>query len=199
AMAKPLLFLGLILMGVLKIQAQDSFPTVFPVSSLGKFPRHPDFQSDQFQGKWYTIAWAQNFEYVEKSRKIILLSTIYKLNHDHSYSVTTEWLSKPQCDYKTITIFPINHSGLFNMTTLPAYAGLYNFTLKVLETDYNEYAFVIRRVDILNSIYFQHILYGRIKELSPELKQHYRIVTRSLGLTDDDIIFADPSGKQHPE
>lgn len=41
-----------------------------------------------------------------------------------------------------------------------AYAGLYNFTLKVLETDYNEYAFVIRRVDILNSIYFQHILYG---------------------------------------
>nr|XP_005004179.1 neutrophil gelatinase-associated lipocalin-like [Cavia porcellus] len=151
-MAKPLLFLGLILMGALKIQAQESVPTVTPKSPLRKFPLHPDFQYDK--GKWYTIGWAQNTLQSQISSEIALRSTIYKLNNDHSYNIISAWLNKQQCVYKIEMMFPTNLSGLFSLENTP----------------------------------------GRTKELSLELKQHYHNVTRSLGLTDDNIIYMDPRG-----
>nr|XP_005004180.1 neutrophil gelatinase-associated lipocalin-like [Cavia porcellus] len=187
-----LLCVALILTLALKIQAKDSASASIPNPPLRKFPLHPDFQYNQFQGKWYAVGSAQNRVSNKGQREVFLQSTIFKLNKDHSYNVISKWFSKQQCVYKIGMIFPTNQSGLFSLENIARYGELYNFTLRVLETDYNQFAMVVRKIVIYDTVYFEHILYGRTKELSPELKQHYHNVSSSLGLTDDHITFTDP-------
>lgn len=42
------------------------------------------------------------------------------------------------------------------------YGALHNFTVRVLETDYNQFAMLVKKLAILDSVYFEHILYGGI-------------------------------------
>ncbi|XP_010624678.1 neutrophil gelatinase-associated lipocalin-like, partial [Fukomys damarensis] len=85
------LCLGLALLGALNIQAQDSISAIIPSPPLSKILLQPDLQYDQFQGKWYVIAWAQNTAWNESLSRAALYSVTYRLNSNNSYSVTSDW------------------------------------------------------------------------------------------------------------
>ncbi|XP_012372435.1 neutrophil gelatinase-associated lipocalin-like [Octodon degus] len=194
-MALCLLCLGLILLGALKMQAEKSLPTSTPTPPLSKFPQKPDFLYEQFQGKWYCIGVAQNTHFNESQNEPVLQNTIYELNDDHSYNVTADWVRDGKCERDNGIILPTDKPGLFSLQNVTRYGGVQNFTVRVLETDYKQFAMVYLERIVHNMVFFKHVLYGRKKELSPEMKEHYRTVAKSLGVPDRYVTFTDQHGQ----
>ncbi|KAM6183682.1 neutrophil gelatinase-associated lipocalin-like [Erethizon dorsatum] len=75
------------------------------------------------------------------------------------------------------------------------YHGLQSYTMRVAATDYNKFALVYFKMIFKNNVSFEATLYGRTKELSPELKERFIKFAKSLGFTEDNVIFTDPIGK----
>ncbi|XP_005881477.2 PREDICTED: neutrophil gelatinase-associated lipocalin-like [Myotis brandtii] len=90
-MPRGLLWLGLTLLGALQTQARDSTPNLIPAPPLSKVPLQPNFQDDQFQGKWYVVGLAGNV--ISKGDKEFkMYTTNYELKEDRSYNVTSTLL-----------------------------------------------------------------------------------------------------------
>ncbi|XP_013364855.1 PREDICTED: neutrophil gelatinase-associated lipocalin-like [Chinchilla lanigera] len=191
-MALGLLCLGLTLMGTLKIQIQDFNLAVIPSPPLSKIPLQPDFQEKQFQGKWYTIGWAQNTNWNHRLSQLLKFSSNYKLKDDHSYNVSSTWFSNHVCDHRSDTILPSGQPGQFTLDNLPSYNGLQNYTMRVVSTDYNQFAMVFYKLVFNNIECFELMLYGRTMGLSPEQEDLFFNFAKSLGLPDDYISFIEP-------
>ncbi|XP_004849664.2 neutrophil gelatinase-associated lipocalin-like [Heterocephalus glaber] len=188
-MALGLLWLGLILLGALQTQAQDIPSFWIPVPPLSQIPLQPDFQDDRFQGHWYPIGWAQNTIWNESLSQGLKLNSTYELKDDHSYNVNATWFSDKGCYHKSSTIVPSEQPGQFTLGNLAGFEGLQHYTMRVVATDYNQFAMVFYKLIFNNTEYFELILYGRAKELSPEVEDHFFNFARSLGLSDDYIFF----------
>ncbi|KFO38203.1 Neutrophil gelatinase-associated lipocalin [Fukomys damarensis] len=193
------LCLGLALLGALNIQAQDSISAIIPSPPLSKILLQPDLQYDQFQGKWYIIAWAQNTAWNESLSRAALYSVTYRLNSNNSYSVTSDWFSPTGCVHMSNPIVPSDQPSQFTLENITSFEGLQNFTMTVVETDYNQFSIVSFNMTLKNRVYFEMILYGRTKKLIPKVKDHYHKLAKSLDIPDCHIIFTDPLGKDHLE
>ncbi|KAM6183687.1 neutrophil gelatinase-associated lipocalin-like [Erethizon dorsatum] len=159
-MALGLLCLGLTLLGILQIRAQEPPPALPLNPPLYKIPLQPDFQDDQFQGKWYIIAVADNAMRFENLTLLYMYSMTFQLKDDHSYGVTYTIFSEEYCQLWITAFVP---------TVLPG-----QFTLQNMKR--------------------------RAKELDPELKESFLDFSKSLGLTEEDIVFTDPIDmEQQPE
>lgn len=193
-MALGLLCLGLTLLGALQSQAQDPSPTLNPGPPLSKVPLQPDFQDDQFQGTWYVIGVAGNAYQKEKDQSNMYTDT-YELKDDHSYYVTVRLLRGQSCDRWARTFVPSDQPGQFTLGDMPRYRGIQSYIVRVTATNYNQFAIVFFKKTVKEKVYFKTTLYGRSKELSPELKRRFTDFAKSLGLTDDNIIFYEPIEK----
>ncbi|XP_077624424.1 neutrophil gelatinase-associated lipocalin-like isoform X2 [Crocuta crocuta] len=192
-MAQCLLWLGLALWGALHTQAQDSTPNLIPAPPLLRVPLQPDFQDDQFQGKWYVLGVAGNAFNRETHSQLKMYATTYKLNEDGSYNVTSTLLRNQRCDHWIRTFVPSFQPGQFNLGNIKRYPGIQSYTARVVTTDYNKVAMVFFKKVYKNQEFFKITLYGRTKELSPELKENFIGFAKSLGLTDEHIVFPVPN------
>lgn len=91
-MALSLLWLGLTLLGALQTQAQGTIPSWIPAPPLSKVPLQPNFQADQFQGKWYVVGLAGNAVKKEEQGRFKMYTTTYELKEDGSYNVISTLL-----------------------------------------------------------------------------------------------------------
>ncbi|KFO21846.1 Neutrophil gelatinase-associated lipocalin [Fukomys damarensis] len=73
------------------------------------------------------------------------------------------------------------------------YKGLQNFTVKVVETDYNQYAVVFYEAIVGNKLYMECLLYGR-KKLSSDVMRNFFTLAKSLGFRHEYIDFTIPVG-----
>ena len=186
-MALGLLCLGLALLGTLQIQA------LVPKPPLNKIPLQPDFQHDQFQGKWYVIGAAGNA--FHKGKDDIMYTDTYELQEDHSYNVTATLFRNKVCDHWIRTFVPSDQPGQFSLGNRQRYSEIQSYIVRVTATDYNQFAIVFFKKILKKEVYFKTILYGRTKELSLELRQRFVNFAKSLGLNDDNIIFLKPTEK----
>ncbi|KAK2508570.1 hypothetical protein MC885_007005 [Smutsia gigantea] len=187
-----LLWLGLALLGALQTLAQDSTPNLIPAPPLLRVPLQPDFQDDQFQGKWYVIGLAGNAIKKEEQGLFKMYTTTYELKEDHSYNVTSTLLRDQRCDHWIRTFVPSFQPGQFNLDNIQRFPGIQSYTVRVAATDYTQFAMVFFKKVYKTLEYFKTTLYGRTKELTPELKERFVRFAKSLGLTDDYIIFPVP-------
>ncbi|XP_063113378.1 neutrophil gelatinase-associated lipocalin-like [Cavia porcellus] len=102
-----------ILLGPTKIQAQDSLPTITPRSSLSMFPRQPDFQYKELQGKWYVLTSAEAPVFNETDPEGAWQSMTLELNDDNSYNVTIVWYSNSTCLNHYDVALPTGKPGVF--------------------------------------------------------------------------------------
>ncbi|XP_008052369.1 neutrophil gelatinase-associated lipocalin [Carlito syrichta] len=191
-MALGLLWLGLTLLGVLEIQAQDSTPDLIAAPHLRKVPLQPNFQEDQFQGKWYVVGLAGNAIRKEDQGQLTMYATTYELKEDHSYNVTSTLLRNGSCTHWIRTFVRSTRPGQFELGSIKRYPGVQNYRVRVMATDYNQYAMVFFKKTFKKKNYFKITLYGRTKELSLELKENFTRLAKSLGLSDDHIVFSVP-------
>ncbi|XP_013008721.1 neutrophil gelatinase-associated lipocalin-like [Cavia porcellus] len=193
-MAVGLLLLGFILLGTLKTQAQDFWPTWLPSLHLRKVPVQPDFQADQFQGKWYTIATTDSRIQNGSEKQINMSSIIYKLEHDHSFISSSFLLRDQVCEQFIRTFVPSIRHGQFKLANMKRYHGVQSYTMTVAATNYNEFAVVYINQMVRSRVDFRMDLYGRSKELSPTVNEDFVILAKYLGLMDDNIVFTTPLG-----
>ncbi|XP_059514135.1 neutrophil gelatinase-associated lipocalin-like [Myotis daubentonii] len=193
-MPRGLLWLGLTLLGALQTQAQDSTPNLIPAPPLSRVPLQPNFQDDQFQGKWYVVGLAGN-AFSKEDKGFKMYTTNYELKEDRSYNVTSTLLRNQRCDYFVRTFVQTSQPGQFSLGNIKAYPPLQSYTVRVAATDYNQFAMVFFKKVSQNQEYFKITLYGRTKELPPELKENFIRFVKSLGLTDDHIVFPVPIDK----
>ncbi|XP_013368548.1 PREDICTED: neutrophil gelatinase-associated lipocalin-like [Chinchilla lanigera] len=193
-MALGLLCVGLTLLGALQIQAQDQPQNPIPVPSLSTLPLQADFKDDQFQGKWYVIGMAGNSILKGSGQNHYMYSDSYKLNDDHSYNVKTRALRDQECTQLVKTFVPYVEPGQFVMDNMTHSPGLENYIMRVTATDYNQFAVMYIESTFEHTVFFQTKLTGRTKELSSELKERFVEFSKSLGLSDDNIIFLTGTG-----
>ncbi|KAI5937967.1 neutrophil gelatinase-associated lipocalin [Manis javanica] len=184
--------LGLVLLGALQMLAQDSTPKLIPAPPLPSVPLQPDFQDDQFQGKWYVVGLAGNAIRKEEQGQFKMYTTTYELKEDHSYNVTSTLLRDQRCDHWIRTFVPSFQPGQFSLDNIQNFPGMRSYTVQVAATDYTQFAMVFFKKVQGNREYFKTTLYGRTKKLTPELKERFVRFAKSLGLTDDYIIFPVP-------
>ncbi|XP_040338413.1 neutrophil gelatinase-associated lipocalin-like [Herpailurus yagouaroundi] len=192
-MALGILWLGLALLGALQTHAQDSTPNLIPAPPLLLVPVEPDFQNEQFQGKWYFLGLAGNGFNKEKHRRMKMYIANYELNEDNSYNVTSTVAWNQTCHPSTKIFLPNLHLGQFNLGNIERYTGIQNYTSKVVTTDYNQFAILYFKKVHDNQEYIKVILYGRNKDLPSVPKAIFISFIKSLGLTDDHIIFPIPN------
>ncbi|XP_021117226.1 neutrophil gelatinase-associated lipocalin-like [Heterocephalus glaber] len=192
-MALGLLWLGLLL-GDLSVQALDSIPGMTEIPPLDKFPLQPDFQEHQFQGRWYAIGLAQHTFKNKCLRQPAMYMITYELKDDSSYNATYTWVSDQGCDHKSDPMVPSDQPGQFILDNITRSE---KYTMRVLATDYNQTAIVLRVSILKNRVYFENILYGRTMELSPEMEMQYIEVSKSLGFSDDHITITAPMADGH--
>ncbi|XP_075416844.1 neutrophil gelatinase-associated lipocalin [Tenrec ecaudatus] len=188
-MALRILWLGLTLLGALQSQAQEL--NLLPAPPLLKVPLQPDFQEDQFQGKWYVIGLAGNAVGTDQGQ-FTMYTTTYELKDDGSYNVTSTLLRNEKCFHWIRTFVPSFQPGQFNLGNIKNFQGIRSYTVRVVDTDYNQFAIVFFKKVSNGQEYFKTTLYGRTKELSQEQKDNFVRFAKSLGLTDDHIIFSVP-------
>ncbi|XP_008823561.1 neutrophil gelatinase-associated lipocalin [Nannospalax galili] len=191
-MTLGVLWLVLTLLGVLQTQAQDSTLNLIPSPSLRKVPLQSDFQPAQFQGRWYVVGLAGNAVHKADEGRFLMYSTTYDLKEDGSYNVTSILFRDQRCDYWIRTFIPKSRPGQFSLGNIRSYPEIKSYTVRVTATDYNQFAMVFFRKTSGNKQYFKVTLYGRTKELPPEVKERFVSFAKSLGLTDDHIIFSVP-------
>ncbi|EHA98377.1 Neutrophil gelatinase-associated lipocalin [Heterocephalus glaber] len=192
-MALGLLWLGLTLLGALQTQAKDSFLKLILSPSLSTVPLQPHFRDDQ--GKWYAIGVAESTIQNGTESQLEMYSTTFELNDDHSYNVTSIMPKEDTCDLWIRTLSPSVRPGQFTLSNMQDYPEIRNYTVKVVATNYKQFGVVFLKMVLTNSVHIEITLYGRAKELSPELKEHFVKFSKSVGLTDDNIIFTDPIEK----
>ncbi|EHA99967.1 Neutrophil gelatinase-associated lipocalin [Heterocephalus glaber] len=190
-MTLGLLWLGLPLLGALQTQAQNSTPTLIPPIPLHIGPMEPEFQDDQFQGKWYVLGVAENT--IQNGNQLSMYSTTFELNDaDHSYNVTTALIREDLCENQTYTFVPGVHRSQYTLSNTTWPTGTQSYTMRVVATNYKQFAVVFSEKTFEDTVYFKTIVYGRTKELSPELKERFVNFVKSVGFTEDNIIFTDP-------
>ncbi|EHB10109.1 Neutrophil gelatinase-associated lipocalin [Heterocephalus glaber] len=196
-MALGLLCLGLTLLGTLQIQAKYIPPTLIPEPPLSKIPLQPDFQDDQFQGKWFGIGIAGNsiWKGSRSSYEYFMYSNTYQLKDDDSYNVTMNIFRDDECVQWNQRFVPYVERGQFSLDNETLSDGLDIYTVRVTATDYNQFAMMYAMIKFENMVYFQTKLHGRTKKLSREMKERFMEFSKSLGLIDDNIIFFEPTEK----
>ncbi|KAM9641569.1 neutrophil gelatinase-associated lipocalin [Trichechus inunguis] len=190
-MPLSLLWLGLTLLGALQTQARRPTPDLIPAPPLLRVPLQPDFQHDKFQGKWYVIGLGGNAVSKEQGQ-FKMYATTYELKEDGSYNVTSTLLKNEDCYHWIRTFVPSFLPGQFNLGNIKSFPDLHSYTVRVAATNYNQFAIVFFKKVTKNQEYFKTTLYGRTKELTTELKERFVRFAKSLGLTDDHIIFSVP-------
>ncbi|KAM4876603.1 neutrophil gelatinase-associated lipocalin [Thomomys bottae] len=190
-MTLGLLWLGFTLLGVLQAQIPGSAPNLIPAPSLHKVPLKRNFQDNQFQGKWYVIGLAGN-AIQKKQGDAKMYTTTYELKGDHSYNVTSTLLRDQDCDYWIRTFVPSSQRGQYTLGNIRSYPNIQSYTMRVTATDYTNFAMVFFKKTSANHEYFKTTLYARTKQLGSELKDRFIRFAKSLGLTDDHIIFLAP-------
>ncbi|XP_064231681.1 neutrophil gelatinase-associated lipocalin [Aotus nancymaae] len=187
-----LLWLSLALLGALQAQAQDSPSPLIPAPPLSKVPLQQNFQDNQFQGKWYVVGLAGNAIGREDQDSLKMYATIYELKEDKSYNVTSVLFRKGKCDYWIRTFVPSSQPGEFKLGNIETHPGLTSYIVRVVSTDYKQHAVVFFKKASHNREYFKVTLYGRTKKLTSDLKENFTRFSKSLGLTEDHIIFPVP-------
>ncbi|XP_005413579.1 PREDICTED: neutrophil gelatinase-associated lipocalin-like [Chinchilla lanigera] len=164
-MALGLLQLCLMLLWALKTQAQNSTTPGVLRPSSDKFIKKLNFEANKFQGEWKAIGWVQNRFMNASISDTFMLSMIFKLKEDHSYNVTSIGHSDHGCTPRTDTFVPSGLPNQYILKDAQRYQGLQNLTMKVIDTNYNEYAVVFYKAIVNNQEYMECVLYARFMEM----------------------------------
>nr|XP_003470657.2 neutrophil gelatinase-associated lipocalin-like [Cavia porcellus] len=204
-MALHLQSVVLILLVVIQTKAEGASPNRKP--SLLNVPLQPDFQDDQFQGKWYAVGVADNTIQNGNERNLTMYSINYELKANHSFNVNTTLLRDQVCQHSTRTLVEYEEPGQFTFDSFMMKRGTLSYIMRVADTDYNQFAIVYVEKNVIFQWYFESTLYasvplghspvilttGRTKELSPELKERFINFTTSVGFAENNIVFTVPT------
>ncbi|NWH61868.1 LIPO protein, partial [Geococcyx californianus] len=178
--ASLLAVLGLALLGAL--HAQDTIPV------------QSDFQQDKLMGKWYSIGLASNSNWFKEKKHLMkMCTTIISAAADGNLEVTSTYPKGDQCERRNSLYTKTEQPGRFSYTS-PRWGS--NHNIRVVETNYDEYALVATQISKSTGSSTMVLLYSRTKQLSPERLDRFTQFSKEQGLTDDEILILPRTGEQ---
>ncbi|XP_060107716.1 prostaglandin-H2 D-isomerase [Heteronotia binoei] len=166
-------FLALILGCLLQTQAE--------------VPVQPDFQQDQFLGRWYSIGLASNSRWFKEKKSVMkMCTTVVTPTEDGNLNVTSTYPKLDQCESRKSLFVPTDQPGRFSYTSLRSGS---QHDVRVVETNYNEYALLSFKKNKGAETFTMVTLYGRLKVLNPELLEKFTRFALEQGLTKEDILI----------
>ncbi|XP_038623953.1 lipocalin-like [Tachyglossus aculeatus] len=176
---------GLSLLCVLPTQAQSESPPAIPVQ--------PNFRQDEFTGKWYSIGMASNSQWF-KDKKHLMTTCVSIVSPvgDGNLNQTSTFPRNDRCEKRTMLLERTSQPGRFSYKSLRWGS---DHEVRVVETNYDEYAVMFTTKSKGSGNFSMAILYGRSKDLRPELKKNFIEFAKSQGFTDDSIIFLPKTDK----
>uniref|UniRef100_A0A670JYD0 Prostaglandin-H2 D-isomerase n=1 Tax=Podarcis muralis TaxID=64176 RepID=A0A670JYD0_PODMU len=146
----------------------------------------PDFQQDQFTGKWYSIALGSNARWFKDKKQVMkMCTTVVVTTEDGDLDVTSTYPKLNECETRKSLFVRTEQPGRF-LYTSPRSGNHHD--VRVVETNYDEYALLYAKEQNMKKLTMV-TLYGRSKELSPELREKFTQLALAEGLGNEDILF----------
>ncbi|XP_055456365.1 prostaglandin-H2 D-isomerase isoform X1 [Psammomys obesus] len=197
--ALRMLWTGLVLLGLLGF---------LQTPAQGHESVHPNFQQDkvrapyptlkaaessginwsQFLGRWYSAGLASNSSWFREKKAVIsMCKTVIAPSTDGGLNLTSTFLRKNQCETKIMLLQPIGLPGHYKYNS-PHWGSVH--TILVMETNYNEYALLFSRgTKGPGQDFRMATLYSRSATPKDKLKKKFISFSKSMGLTEEDIVF----------
>ncbi|KAM9176437.1 lipocalin-like isoform 1-T1 [Mergus octosetaceus] len=177
--ATLLSILGLALLGAL--QAQDNIPM------------QANFQQDKLTGRWYSIGLASSSNWFKDKKHLMkMCTTVITVTADGNLEVNSTYPKGDQCEKKNSLYIKTEQPGRFSYTS-PRWGSKHD--IRVVETNYDEYALVATRISKSTGTSTMVLLYSRTKELSPERLERFTQFSKEQGLTDEEILILPQTGR----
>uniref|UniRef100_A0A670ZHX4 Prostaglandin-H2 D-isomerase n=1 Tax=Pseudonaja textilis TaxID=8673 RepID=A0A670ZHX4_PSETE len=173
------------------------------LQAKAEMPVQADFQLDQFTGTWFSIGLASNTRWFKENKQVMkMCTTVVTPTEEGHLSITSTYPNwKGPCrsfsPTPLLNPFPPPH-GLWLVAfspppLLPASGTKHN--LRVLETNYDEYALLGNIITKGADTFTMVTLYGRQKQLRPELLEKFTQTALSHGLAQEDILILPQTGE----
>ncbi|XP_042334866.1 lipocalin-like [Sceloporus undulatus] len=168
-----LAFWGLALVSLVQAQAQ--------------VPVQADFQQGQFLGRWFSVGFASNSRWFqEKKSSMKMCSTEVTPTSDGDLEVISTYPKGDKCETRKSLFVRTEEPGRFSYTS--SYSGTTS-DVRVVETNYHEYALLFAQKVKDGQTSTWVTLYGRSKELRPELLEKFTRLALEQGLTRENILL----------
>ncbi|XP_075041501.1 lipocalin-like [Mixophyes fleayi] len=150
-------------------------------------PVQPDFQEDKILGKWYGIGLASNSAWFKSMKQLLkMCTTVITPTADGNLDIVATYPKQDRCEKKSMTYIKTEEPGRF-LSKSPRYGSEHD--IRVMETNYQEYVMMHTLKTKGNEVNTIVSLFGRTKDLRPELVEKFKQVAKEQGLTDDNILI----------
>nr|XP_020744054.1 prostaglandin-H2 D-isomerase [Odocoileus virginianus texanus]XP_020744056.1 prostaglandin-H2 D-isomerase [Odocoileus virginianus texanus] len=179
------LWMGLLLLGVLGV-----LQTPAPAQAT----LQPNFQEDKFLGLWFTSGLASNSSwFLEKKKVLSMCKSVVGPAADGGLNLTSTFLRKEQCETRTLLLRPAGPPGCYTYTS-PHWSSTHE--VSVVETDYETYALLsTESVRGPGQDFRMATLYSRTQTPRAEVKEKFTTFAKSLGFTEEGIVFLPKTDK----
>ncbi|XP_019365984.1 PREDICTED: lipocalin-like [Gavialis gangeticus] len=150
-------------------------------------PVQPDFQPEKFTGTWYTIGLASNAKWFQDKKALMkMCTTVIESTPEGNLDVTSTYPKSDRCEKRNSLYIKTDQPGQFSYTS-QRWGSQHN--IRVVETNYDEYALVYTKKVKDTNTFTMVLLYGRTKELSPERLEKFTQFSKGQGLPEDAILI----------
>ncbi|XP_053137696.1 lipocalin-like isoform X2 [Hemicordylus capensis] len=157
------------------------------LQAQAEVPVQPDFQQDQFTGRWYSIGIASNSRWFKEKKSVMkMCTTVVTATEDGNLDVASTYPKHDQCETRRSVFVPTEQPGLFSFTS-PRSGSQHN--IRVVETNYDEYALLHAKLTKGGETFTMVTLYSRNKMARPELQEKFTQLALAEGLTEENILI----------
>ncbi|XP_061460038.1 lipocalin-like [Rhineura floridana] len=150
-------------------------------------PVQPDFQQDQFTGRWFSIGLASNSRWFKDKKSVMkMCTTVVTPTEDGNLDVTSTYPKLDQCETRNILFIQTEQPGRFHYTS-PRSGSQHD--VRVVETNYSEYALLCAKMRKGAETFTMVTLYGRSKELRSDLLEKFTQLALAQGLSQENVLL----------
>ncbi|XP_072285895.1 lipocalin-like [Pyxicephalus adspersus] len=161
--------------------------TLYVLYVKADVPLQPDFQDDKIVGRWYGIGLASNSAWFKAKKQFLkMCTTIITPTADGNLDVVVTYPKQDRCEKKSMTYIKTEQPGRF-ISKSPRYGS--DHDISVIETNYNEFTLMHTLKTKGSDVNTVVSLFGRSKELRPELVEKFKQTAKEYGLTDENILI----------
>eukprot|EP00075_Anas_platyrhynchos_P037592 XP_027326845.1 lipocalin isoform X2 [Anas platyrhynchos] len=147
----------------------------------------------QLTGRWYSIGLASSSNWFKDKKHLMkMCTTVITVTADGNLEVNSTYPKGDQCEKKNSLYIKTEQPGRFSYTS-PRWGSKHD--IRVVETNYDEYALVATRISKSTGTSTMVLLYSRTKELSPERLERFTQFSKEQGLTDEEILILPQTDK----
>ncbi|KAM9327151.1 lipocalin-like [Gastrophryne carolinensis] len=149
-------------------------------------PLQPDLQEDKLVGKWYGIGLASDSEWFQARKQMLkMCTTTITPTADGNLEVVATFPKGDRCEKKSMTYIKTDKPGRY-LSKSPRYGS--DHIISVVESNYDEYTLMHTLKTKGTTVNNIVSLFGRSKELRPELVEKFKQFAKEYGLRDDNIL-----------